>query len=453
MWRGSRRDWLRTAGAGLAGLGLAETLPGQVPGDRPVQDRAVKVLNPAGKVPVSFIIDDSTCLVNLNRFAIPQFDAAWGMKSTYKHDWRKMPVEIPDSFVRKFGEWCAERHIKGKYSVIPYPACVGRLDRELPGWTPKEVADSIKLVRELMMPNWDIHPEMVTHTRAIDTKTGHPYPERTLNFMENWEFSTGKSVDQLTEYLGYALKILKNVGLRCEGITTPGGFGGRVKGELSQAVGQAVRDVFGVEIPHYFKYVTDRGKESVAPKVEHADLGEKDARCVVNIPSCTGDWTGGWDCSDRGHLERFITEDLKEGRLVDVIDRGEPACLLAHWTGIFWNGEELGFKIFQEVVRRLHARYDHLVWMKLSEIARYWAAKELTRIEKKERMVSLRAPFACPSFTLKIEDRGDGVPKLGEKPLAEVKRMRDLKSGTWLRERDGLVVCFDLEKGRTAVSL
>ncbi len=450
----TRRDWLRTVGVGCAGLGLSSTLLGQVPGDRPLQDKSVKVLNPQGRAPISFIIDDSTCLVNLNRFSIPQFDAAHGGKSPYKHDWRKMPVEIPDAFVRKFGEWCAERHIKGKYSIIPYPACVGRLDRELPGWTPKEVADSLKLVRELMVPHWDIHPEMVTHTRAIDTKTGHPYPERTLQFMENWEFTTGKSVDQLADYLAYALKILKSVGLPCEGITTPGGFGNRVKGELAQAVGQSVRDVFGAEIPHYFKYVIDRGPASVAPKIEYASITEaKDVRCVVNVIACTGDWTGGWDCSDRGQLDKFITADLKEGRLVEVIDRGEPACLLAHWTGIYWNGEEVGFKIFQEVVRRLNAKYDHLLWMKTSELARYWAAKELTRIEVKEKSVSLRAPFACPSFTLRIADRGAGAPKLGEKPLTEVMRMRDLKSGGWLRERDGVVVCFDLAKGKSVLTL
>ena len=454
MWTGTRRDWLRTTSAGLAGLGLSSLLPAQVPGDRPVQDKTVKVLNPRGKVPVSFIIDDSTCLVNLNRFAIPQFDAAHGAKSNYKHDWRKMPIEIPDTFVRKFGEWCAERHIKGKYSVIPYPACVGRLDRELPGWTPKEVADSIKLVRELMMPNWDIHPEMVTHTRAIDVKTGHPYPERTLQFMENWEFSTGKSVDQLAEYLSYALSILKNIGLTCDGITTPGGFGNRVKSELSQAVGQSARGVFGTEIPHYFKYIIDRGPASVAPQVEHASIADpKDPRCVVNVIACTGDWTGGWDCSDRGHLDRFITEDLKAGRLVEVIDRGDPACLLAHWTGIHWNGEELGFKIFQEVVRRLHAKYDHLVWMKTSELARYWAAKELTRIEKTERTISLRAPFACPAFTLRIEARSEGAPKLADKALEEVKRIRDLKPGTWLGEKDAVLACFDLAKGKSTLTL
>ncbi len=132
-------------------------------------------------MPVGLIIDDSTCLVNLNRFAMPQFNTAFGgANKAYLRNWRDWPVEIPDAFVRKFGEWCAEHGVKGKYSIVPYPACVGRLDRELPGWTDQELAASIDLVRTLMMPNWDIHPEMVTHTRVIDTKTGHPYPDHSL---------------------------------------------------------------------------------------------------------------------------------------------------------------------------------------------------------------------------------------------------------------------------------
>jgi len=131
-------------------------------------------------------------MLALNRFAIPQFAAAW-KDQQYRHDWRNMPAEIPDDFVRKFGQWCGDQGVKGKYSVVPYPACVGRLDRELPGWTRKEVDASIELVRTLLLPNWDIHPEIVTHTWAIDTKTGHPYPERSLRYQENWGWSEGKS--------------------------------------------------------------------------------------------------------------------------------------------------------------------------------------------------------------------------------------------------------------------
>ena len=67
--------------------------------------------------------------------------------------------------------------------------------------------------------------------------------------MENWGWSVGKSADQLGHYMSYALRVLKNVGLACEGITTPGGFGNRALPELAQGTLQACRDVFGAEIP------------------------------------------------------------------------------------------------------------------------------------------------------------------------------------------------------------
>lgn len=101
--RTGRREWMATAAAAIAGAsGLVKA---QEAGERPVQDTSVKVLNPCDRVPVGLIIDDSTCLVNLNRFAVPQFAEALGPQSPHASlPWREWPVEIPDSFVRKFGE-------------------------------------------------------------------------------------------------------------------------------------------------------------------------------------------------------------------------------------------------------------------------------------------------------------------------------------------------------------
>jgi hypothetical protein len=53
--------------------------------------------------------------------------------------------------------------------------------------------------------------------------------------------------------LSYALRILRNVDLPCEGIPTPGGFGSRALPELAQATLGSCRDVFDAEIPHYFR--------------------------------------------------------------------------------------------------------------------------------------------------------------------------------------------------------
>ena len=411
-------------------------------GDRPPRTPDVEVLNPRERVPLALIIDDSTCLVNLNRFAIPQFAATY--PDRYQQDWRNMPYEIPDSFVRRFAEWAQREGVKGKFSVVPFPACVGRLDRELPGWTPREVTASIDLVRRQIAPNFDIHPEMISHTRIIDLKTGHPAPERDPNWMENWEWCAGRSVDEIAAYIAYALEILKNVDLPCDGFTTPGGFGHGALPQLSQAGLRAVRSVYGTETPHYFRNLFDKGTESVAPRVECASgLNGAAPECVVSIYACTGDWTGNWDCGQQPDVDRFITADLSQGRMVDVIERGEPAAMLAHWTGIYHNGRELGFQAIEEVVRRIHARYRQVRWMKLADLARYWAAKELTSIEAVPSGLRLRAPFACPDFTVRW--RTSGRPA----GLREVRSWESMEAGTWRRASDDAVVCLALAKGIT----
>lgn len=453
----NRRDFLRWSAAGAAALAggwtaqPANSLWAQEPGQRPSQAEGVKVLNPRARVPVSLIIDDSTCLVNLAHFCIPQFAEVF--PDRYRQDWRRLPREIPDAFVRKFFEWCHEHGVRGKYSIVPYPACVGWIDREMPGWPRRELQDSLQLVRDLVVPAWDIHPEMVTHTWVIDTKTGRPYEERSERFMENWGWSVGRSVDELTDYLAYALKLLHNAGLPCEGVTTPGGFGSRARPQLAQATFEACRDVYGTEIPHYFRDLFT-GDESVAPQVYYArDLDTDDPKCVVSIIGCTGDWFGGWDGLEAGSVDRFITEDLRGGRLPEVIARGEPAVMVCHWPGIYFNGEEVGFKIFQQIVHRLNAAYDNLVWMTNGEIARYWAARTLTAISANTGRIELSAPYACPAFTLRCMATGPAPPAVAGRPLKQVDRLLALVPGTFFRQGQEVTVCFDLAKGVNRLSV
>jgi hypothetical protein len=452
----NRRNFLKSAAIATAGAASAlnqTSVIAQPKGVRPNQSGDVTVLNPQNRAPVSLIIDDSTCLVNMAHFGIPHFATVW--PDRYKQDWRSLPREIPDSFVRKFGLWCREHGVKGKYSIVPYPACVGWLDRFLPGWSQQELDDSLKLVRELMMPDWDIHPEMISHTWVINTRTGRPYPERTAYHQENAGWSQDKSADELTDYMAYALRILKNAGLECEGITTPGGFGGQNRENLAKATLESCRDVFDAEIPHYFRDLfTD--ERSVAPLVQYASgLDGDNPKCVVSIIGCTGDWFGGWDGLTPGSADKHITEDLQGGRLPEVIARGEPAILVCHWPGVYFNGEQIGFNIFKEVVRRLEARYDNLLWMKQCEIARYWAAKELTKIEKQGRQVTFTAPFATTRFTVRLAGGSQSPPilKLAGK-RAELRRVTaplQLKSGNWHSDGSNITVCFDLPKGKSTL--
>lgn len=447
----SRRSFVKTAGLGGAGLAstsfinrLAEASP------------AVEVLNPYNRVPVSLIIDDSTCLVNMAHYDIPQLAEVY--PDQYKQDWRKLPREIPDSFVREFGQWSHENGVKGKYSVIPFPACTGWVNRFIPGWTKKELEDSLNLIRELIVPNWDIHPEMVSHTRVIDIKTGKPYPFPTPDYMENFEWSQTKSADELAAYQAYALTVLKEAGLPCEGLTTPGGYCHRNQNNLALGTLDALRDVYQAEIPHYFcDAFTQKGK-SVAPQVLYpSNLNGTDPKCVVSILGCTGDCFGGWDGLVPGSADMLITEDLQSGRMVEVIESGEPAIMVCHWPGIYFNGDLVGFNILKQVVKRLHQKYDHLIWMKLNEIARYWAAKELTSINKIGNKLTLMAPFSTPGFTLKLNSSisNPEIKNGGKeiKPLIRVKDKKDIKSDTYYSDNKSSILCFNLEKGLSELVL
>jgi hypothetical protein len=463
----TRRDFLRTSvlaaagGAGMMGHFSAAYVPDATeitPGTRPSQDKSVEVLHPRARVPLGFIIDDSTCLVNMGKFCMPQFRTAWPQSSSYLKPWKDWPSEIPDLFMREFGEFCADQGVKGKFSLVPYPACVGWLDRELPGWPRKELQESLKLIREVYCPNWDITPEMITHTRAIDLKTGRPIEEISSATMENSYPPEKKSVDELAAYIAYALQILKNAGIPATGVTTPGGFGNKCKSELSAAMGEALRDVLSLEIPFYFKYIVE-GKESTRPILEHVEgLDTSNPKLTVNVTASTGDWFGNWDGDQIPAGDKYINEDGTEGRMAELINAGEPAIMFGHWAGFYSNGSRKGFAHCKKAIISINKHYaDKTIWMKSSELARYQAARELTKIEKSPTAITFTAPFAAPAYTLRFAAptaTPRQVTQGGQQvALKETRALRDLKPGNWIRVKETVTVCFDLAKGKSVLEI
>ncbi|MBT4691812.1 MAG: hypothetical protein HOB73_00525, partial [Planctomycetaceae bacterium] len=130
------------------------------------------------------------------------------------------------------------------------------------------------------------------------------------------------------------------------------------------------------------------------------------------------------------------------------------AVMLCHWPGMYTQGTKKGFAAFQRVVKTLNSRFSNqTIWMKLSEIGRYWTAKELTRITVAERKISLNAPFGTPKFTVRVT--GVAATNNGPRLMVEnqtvvlqgVTEIRLLRSGTWHADSKGLIMCFDLPKG------
>jgi hypothetical protein len=472
MWNPTRREFLGSAA--LAAAAISTSIPlnrahayvpaaSEVPpGDRPAQDKSVAVLHPRGRVPVSLIIDDSTCLVNMGAFCMPQFRAAYPQNPAYWKDWKKWPREIPDDFMREFAHFSIQQGVRGKFSVVPYPACVGWLDRELPGWTKKELQESLRTIRELIATQFDLTPEMISHTRVIDIKTGRPLAEANAKTMEISYPPARQSADELAAYIAYALGILKNADLPCTGVTTPGGFGNACKSELSLAMRQALAEVFPGEIPFYFKYIaTD--SDRTHPRLEHVKgIIDADAKVtpqlIVNVPAATGDWFGNWDGDQPPQGEKYLNDDGTTGRMAELIQRGEPAVMFGHWAGLYSNGSGRGFNALKKAVLTLNRQFaDQAIWMKSSEMARYWAARELTRIDRSGNQIALAAPFACPSYTLRIDLATGIAPTVVRDQnviaLKEVSAVHRLTPGTWVAEKSAVVVCFDLQKGSVRLTV
>ena len=176
--------------------------------------------------------------------------------------------------------------------------------------------------------------------------------------MENWGWSEGKSADELADYMAFALQILKNAGLPCEGITTPGGFGNRAarRPGAGDAPGRAgtsstprSRTTSGTSSP-------TRAQRGPAGRVRRRARHGRTRECVVSIIGCTGDWFGGWDGLDP-RLGRPVHHRGPQGR--PAAARSSRRASRRSWSATgrasTSTARSVGFKIFQEVVRRLHA--------------------------------------------------------------------------------------------------
>ena len=406
--------------------------------------------NPLLRTPLSLIIDDSCPVINKAYYWIKQ-----------RHEWRartgvttpptgwaaqydkldQMPQQIPADFAQEWGEWCGEHGVKGKFSLIPFPAGVGRIDQGSDLLPKPELGRWLRVAKETIHPNFDLTPEMLTHTHVVDLDT--------WRLTEEWEQGewVDPPVEKLDEYITTAMQILKNVGIACEGVTSPGAFGKKQEDAHSRATLDAAMRVNGNTRPFYFLNMTM--DEMPDTPIRHAEKNKGVA--IASITGCAGDWFGGtgWGVSDP---DRFISEDLQGGRVPQVLAQERPCVLVGHWP-CFYANERVGFRVLKEVKRRLDA-YDpdgtRTLWMKCSEIGHYWMARELSDISVDGDRVRIDTKFPAAGFTLRCDAAATRVRVDGD-DLRRVAARRDFSSGTFLVDGDATYLAFDLGDGGAEV--
>src|ERR671926_1963236 len=113
-------------------------------------------------VPASLLVDDPAPCINPFYYFRLQVDR----EGHERHEPR-----IPLDFLEQFAAVSHARGIRGKFSVLPYPAGLGSILDGWEGCDRAELAAWLDLARTAIAPRFDITPEIMTHTLALDLKT------------------------------------------------------------------------------------------------------------------------------------------------------------------------------------------------------------------------------------------------------------------------------------------
>ena len=413
----------------------------------------VQIEKPRLAVPVSLIVDDPAPCINPLYYFRLQVN-----REQYAHH---EPC-IPLSFLQQFIAVCQARRIRGKFSVLPYPAGLGSILEGWEGCDRHELDRWLDLVRTYVAPRFNITPEKLTHTLALDVGTG-----RLLDQPEHDRLA-GRTCAELTQYFGAAIEILRRAGFAPSGITQPCYFNGS-RADYALATLDAIRQAGGPPVTFYF--IDGYFEEPPIPPPEVVLLDRERGEAVVSIVDYCHDyfWPTQRPESRRAAevADQFITLDGRAGRLAELAASDAWLVFVCHWQSLYSDGSRQGLVALDEVAARLSRVHgQRLTWMTNGEIARYRAANEgcdvTVRALHDGWEIELQAALDCPDFTLSLE-----APGLGESRVYQVVRQagdgttrdlaRDPADGTllavdaWRQVANRIALCFHLRRGHQTI--
>jgi len=325
-------------------------------------------------IPIVLIIDDAAPCINVYWWHAAESQNTDKPKLSSGEPVRK---RISLSFLKEFVDVAERWGIKGKFSVLPYPAGLGSIAEGLPGYPKSEVDEWVNIVRQELTPLFDITPEILTHAKALDLST------MTLLKENERDWATHQTEATLTPYIAYALQILKDVGLDANGVTSPWNFGRAVEPDYQRAILKAQKQVNNRSHTWFFLHVNDSDTQfhsKVVYPTESAGIKsrpDKKDEWVVSIVSQCGDFL--WqtmetfeanDAYVHSIADLYLTDDGKGGRFAELFGAGVPIVFHTHWQSLFSNGRKTGLLVLAEVSKRVKRAWsDKVKWTTCYELA------------------------------------------------------------------------------------
>jgi hypothetical protein len=352
----TRRKMLKYAGTGVV-AGIFSSSPGKAFASAlPGTDDIASTSGFKGKTPISLIIDDGSPVDPLF-YELPGYET---------------PFLVPAEFTKRVADSFDRFDIRGKYTLIPMPSCLGRIDKSLKRVPQDHLQEFLKLVRERIYPRFDITPEFLTHLSAYNLKTGNY--QRHL-YEDTW--ITQAPPEEIVDYFILAFQILKNVGIEATGITSPWVSGIDVEKKYAKALGDAQWNLFKRKLTWYFLHAASDHEIPFPCSIEYKDTER--GQLVVSVPSNAGDIFWSMDLPTQQErvkmindgIDRLVSIDGRTGRIRQLIESGNPVVIVTHWQSLYTQGTALGLEGFSSLAERIQKVFgSSLEWVTCSELAR-----------------------------------------------------------------------------------
>lgn len=316
-------------------------------------------------IPITLIIDDPAPLVNVFWWhrAEEQNTAEPKLKSG-----ESVVRDIPLDFLKEFVEVIYRWGIKGKFSVVPIPAGLGKISVGWEGCNLQALERWISIVHKEIMPRMDITPEILTHAKTLDLDSMKLLADNE----SNWSMKQTEAT--LTPYISYALQLLKDVGLEANGVTSPWDFGCHVEADYQRAIHNSLKKISARTENWYFLHMN-----YTSNKFESQVVFQSDHEFLVSIVAQCEDYL--WNTMEESHFknkqyissvaDQFIKEDGEKGRLVELYRLGIPMVIVTHWQSLYSNGRRTGLEVLAEVGRRIQSNWNgQIQWLTCSDLAR-----------------------------------------------------------------------------------
>lgn len=400
------------------------------------------VEHPNLRVPICLIVDDPAPCIN----------PLWYFR--HQVDGQAAPVyprTIPLSFMESWCRWVSASGVRGDFTILPCPAGLGRIDQGLDGYDTGELRAWLRLAREAVVPQFDIHCEILTHTQALDVATGRLLPQ------SEHEWTDAQDEEALADYFALAMRILGEADVPNHGLTQPCTYRGD-EALYARALLAAEKQVNGRCVTHNFLHM-DSVSPFVPPRLTLLD--EAAGEAVVSVWTGTDDEV--WNTQEPNAPERtqapetladrLLTADGLGGRLAALRRGGGPIVMVTHWQSLYSGGTGLGLRVHQEVARRVASLWGGEVeWTKLSDMSRRFLAARTARWEAQAMADAVELTVSCP-FGTDVLTLSVPTPwplfqsprvEIGGVPAAQARDAAHLQPGGWLMRGSLVTVSLPL---------